>query len=54
MYRNYRKSFALKTNVLKVESNESESKIHLAWKLVLTHLYTPDVRYHQYIQDIFL
>ena len=43
MYRNYRKSFELKTNIwADLTSQDPKNEMHLAWKSVLTHLYTPD------------
>lgn len=43
MYRNYRKSFELKTNIwVDLTSQDPKNEMHLAWKSVLTHLYTPD------------
>lgn len=44
MYRNYRKIIRVKNQYLKMDltSQNPKNKMHLAWKLVLTHLYTPD------------
>lgn len=41
MYRNYRKSL---NQYLKMDltNRNPKNKMHLAWMLVLTHLYTPD------------
>lgn len=52
MYRNYRKISRFKKQYLKMDFwvNNPKNKMHLAWKLVFTHLYMPDAII--YIHDI--